>query len=163
MCLSNNTVSHELGDDVDGLRFGDDGVQANEPVMLKRLHQVRFLQESLDRHGAWLQRLHCHLRAVIVICCESMRVRKGHSLLFHLVINKEGRNDDNSWGIPVNHSRCLTGCFSKDPGICPLLFESFPFHCLLRVLGKSKPCKYTHTLFSQYWSGKIQRYHVSND
>lgn len=61
------TLGHVLRDDVDGLLLGDHGVEPHQLVVLEGLHEVGFFQESLHRHRAWLQRLHSHFGAVVVV------------------------------------------------------------------------------------------------
>lgn len=65
--LKSHTFLHVLCDDVNGLFFGDHGVEADQLVVLERLHQVGLHEESLHRHAARLHGLHCHF-CVLVVC-----------------------------------------------------------------------------------------------
>lgn len=64
---SSFTLCHIFSDDINGFYLGDNGVEAHQPEVLQRLHDVGFLQEGFNSHGAWLQGLHCYFSWVVVV------------------------------------------------------------------------------------------------
>jgi hypothetical protein len=58
-------VAHELGDDEDGLLVGAHGVQANQLLMAKLLHDARLGHEGFRRHRSRIQRFDGHVRVLV--------------------------------------------------------------------------------------------------
>ena len=72
------TFGHVLCDDVDGF-LRHHCIERHQFVMSELLHDLSLLEESLGRHGSWLQRLYGHLSGAIPCACRDKDgARKAH-------------------------------------------------------------------------------------
>ena len=74
-------ILHELGDNVDGLSFCADGVELDQLLVLKFLHDLGLGEEVLDGHGARFQCLDGHRGSVVPETLPDLSKLAGSELL----------------------------------------------------------------------------------